>query len=67
MKYILLICLLALYNAQAPCCQNNILSIVGTGSVSSDPDTAQFTVSASAFGKTSAIALSNVNSITNQV
>ncbi len=67
MKYILILALLVLYNAQAPCCQNNVLSIVGAGSVSSDPDIAQFTVSASAFGKTSAIALSSVNSIINQV
>ncbi len=67
MKYILLITLLALYNAQTPCCQNNVLSIVGAGSISADPDIAQFTVSANAFGKTSAVALSNVNTIMNQV
>lgn len=67
MKIIVLLLLATACLTQAPCCQNNILSIVGAGSVSSSPDIAQFAVSVTVFGKTSAIALSNVNSIINQV
>lgn len=67
MKIVALLLLATVCLAQTPCCQNNILSIVGAGSVSSTPDIAQFTISATAFGKTSAIALSNVNGIISQV
>jgi uncharacterized protein YggE len=67
MKYIILLVLLAAYNAQNACCQNNVLSIIGAGTVSSDPDIGQFTVSATAFGTTSALALSSVNAIISQV
>jgi uncharacterized protein YggE len=67
MKIILLFITLALIKAQSTCCDKNVLSIVGAGSVSSDPDIAQFTVSATSFGKTSAVALSSVNAIISQV
>jgi len=67
MKALLLVALIAIALAQNGCCDNNILSIVGAGRVSVDPDIGVFTVSANAFGKTSAIALSKVNGIIAQV
>jgi uncharacterized protein YggE len=67
MKVLLLLALLAVSFAQNGCCDNNIVSIAGAGRVSVDPDIGQFTVSANAFGKTSAIALSKVNGIIAQV
>jgi uncharacterized protein YggE len=67
MKALLLLALLALASAQNNCCDNNVVSIVGAGRVSVDPDIGEFTVSANAFGKTSAIALSKVNGLIAQV
>lgn len=49
--------------AQDSCCQQQALSIVGSGRVSIDPDIATFTVYATANGKTSSEALSKVNGI----
>ena len=49
--------------AQDFCCQQHLLSIVGSGKISIDPDIAIFSLYASANGKTSKEALSKVNSI----
>lgn len=67
MKLILLLIGLAIINAQNTCCDKNVLSIIGAGSVSTDPDIGQFTVTATTFKKTSASALSSVNDLINQV
>lgn len=48
------------------CCDSNTLSITGAATVQVAPDLATFTVSATAFGKTSILALSNMNNILSQ-
>jgi uncharacterized protein YggE len=67
MAFLPLLCLLALSAAQNACCDLNTLSLSGAGAVSVDPDIAQFTVYATSFGSTSAVALSKVNSLIVQV
>jgi uncharacterized protein YggE len=67
MKLILLLLAVAAIHAQNDCCNKNILSVVGAGSVSTDPDIAQFSVTATLTRKTTAAALSNVNDLINQV
>lgn len=64
MKYsIFIFAIISLVIAQDSCCQQQALSIVGSGKVSIDPDIATFTLYASANGKTSKEALSKTNSI----
>lgn len=67
MKLILLLIGLVVINTQTACCDKNVLSIIGAGTVSTDPDIAQFTVSATITKKTSSLALSAVNGIINQI
>jgi len=67
MNILPLLVLLVLSQAQNNCCDLNTLTIAGAGAVEVDPDIAQFSVYASDFGTTSAIALSNVNKIINKV
>lgn len=67
MKLILLLLAVATIYAQNDCCNKNILSIIGAGSVSTDPDIAQFSVTATLTKKTTALALSGVNDLINQV
>lgn len=67
MKLILLFIGLALINAQNACCDKNSISVIGAGTVSTDPDIAQFTVTATITRKTTALALSGVNDVINQV
>lgn len=49
------------------CCNNEVVSVIGSGAVSVDPDIASFYIYAVANGKTSVQALSNVNNLINQV
>lgn len=67
MKLILLLLAVAAIHAQNDCCNKNTLSIVGAGSVSTDPDIAQFSVTATITKKTTTTALSAVNDLINQV
>jgi hypothetical protein len=55
--------IIALATSQDSCCLQNVLSIVGNGKVSVDPDIATFTIYISRNGKTSSEALSKVNAI----
>ncbi len=67
MKIILFLLAMAAIHAQNSCCDKNTLSIIGAGSVSTDPDIAQFSVTASLTRKTTASALSGVNDLINQI
>jgi uncharacterized protein YggE len=48
------------------CCDSNTLYVTGAATIQVAPDLATFTVSAIGFGRTSILALSNVNSILSQ-
>lgn len=67
MKLILLFIGLALINAQNACCDKNTISVIGAGTVSTDPDIARFTVTATITRSTTALALSALNDVINLV
>jgi uncharacterized protein YggE len=67
MKLVLFLIGLVMVSSQDACCDKNVLSVIGAGTISTNPDIAQFTVSTTATEKTSAGALSSVNDILNQV
>jgi uncharacterized protein YggE len=67
MKLILFFIGLALINAQNSCCDKNVLSVIGAGTVSTAPDIGQFTVTANTYKKTTASALSSANDLISQV
>lgn len=67
MKLVLFILGLVLINAQNTCCDKYTLSVIGAGTISIDPDIAQFTVTATVTKKTTSTALSTVNDIISQV